>query len=309
MVRDSWWASTSGTRTYRVAVGDLSGSLLAETSRPISPTHAIGEGLDLAIELRDGLLAELAMARESVLGVGLGLPAPIGADGRVISSSILPGWVGVRADDVAASWLGTPVHIDNDANLGALAEYRRGAGTGHPHMIYLKVSSGVGAGLIVDGRVFRGGGGTAGEVGHLTLDASGPVCRCGNRGCLEAYTSVTTVKELLALQHPDASFGEIAAAARRDDTGARRVIEDVGVQLGWGMAMVANLINPTCLVLGGDMAQGGEMVLDAIRTGLRRHALGSIGSEMELRTASLGDRASVMGAMLLALDSVEPALP
>ena len=166
--------------------------ILAETSREISPSHALEEGLELAIKLRDELLAALAALPASVLAIGLGLPAPIGADGLVVSSSILPGWVGVRRRRVAAGAARQAGIIDNDANLGALAEYRRGAGIGHPCMVYLKVSSGVGAGLIIDGRLFRGGGGTAGEIGHLTLDESGPVCRCGNRGCLEAYTSVTT---------------------------------------------------------------------------------------------------------------------
>lgn len=298
-----------GHQHLRVAVSDLAGAILAETSRQISPTHACDEGLELAAMLRDELLTRLSATPDAVLAIGLGLPGPVGADGLVVSSSILPGWVGVRADQVAAERLGKPVIIDNDANLGALAEHRRGAGMGHPCMVYVKVSSGVGAGLIIDGRLFRGGGGTAGEIGHLTLDESGPVCRCGNRGCLEAYTSVTMVKELLAVQHPNATFGEIVAAARVADTASRRVIEDAGRQLGWGMAMVANLLNPTCLVVGGDMAQAGDMLLDAIRIGLRRHALGSIGATVALRTAVLGDRASVLGALLLALDSVEPVLP
>ncbi len=298
-----------GHRHVRVAVGDLAGTILAETSRGISPEHACEEGLVLAATMRDELLTGLAADLDGVVSIGLGLPAPVGADGLVVSSSILPGWVGVKADDVAAERLGKPVIVDNDANLGAVAEHRRGAGTGHSCMVFLKVSSGVGAGLIVDGRVFRGGAGTAGEVGHLTLDETGPVCRCGSRGCLEAYTSVTTVKELLAAQHPGATFGEIVAAARVGANASRRVIEDAGRQLGWGMAMVANLLNPTCLVVGGDMAQAGDMLLDAIRAGMRRHALGSVGTSVEVRTALLGDRASVLGALLLALDSVEMELP
>lgn len=298
-----------GHQHVRVALGDLTGVIVAETRRAISPSHAYDEGLALACTMRDELLAEIVADAGSVVSIGLGLPAPVGADGLVVSSSILPGWVGVRADVVAAERFGKPVLIDNDANLGAVAEHRRGAGIGHPCMVFLKVSSGVGAGLIVDGRVFRGGAGTAGEIGHLTLDESGPVCRCGSRGCLEAYTSVTTVKELLAAQHPGASFAEIVADAQNGPNAARRVIEDAGRQLGWGMAMVANLINPTCLVVGGDMAQAGDILLDAIRAGMRRHALGSVGAAMELRTAQLGDRASVVGALLLALDSVPAALP
>lgn len=298
-----------GHQHVRVAVSDLVGTILAETSRQLSPSHAYDEGLELAVALRDELLEALSVTPASILAIGMGLPAPIDPDGIVVSSSILPGWVGVKAGVVAAERLGGAVIIDNDANLGALAEHRRGAGQGHPCMVYLKVSSGVGAGIIIDGRLFRGGAGTAGEIGHLTIDDSGPVCRCGNRGCLEAYTSVTTVKELLAGQYPGATFAEIVASARVADTASRRVIDDAGQQLGWGMAMVANLLNPTCLVVGGDMAQAGDMLLDSIRAGMRRHALGSLGAMIVLRTALLGDRASVVGALLLALDSVELAVP
>jgi predicted NBD/HSP70 family sugar kinase len=298
-----------GHQHVRVAVSDLTGTIIAETTRRISPSHGHLEGLESACELRDELLAGLGVAGSAVLAIGLGLPAPISADGLVVSSSILPGWVGVKAVAVASERLGRPVIIDNDANLGALGEHRLGAGRGHPCMVYLKVSSGLGAGIIVNGGVFRGGGGTAGEIGHLTFDEAGPVCRCGNRGCLEAYTSVTHVLDLLAVQHPHATFAEIVAFARGADTAARRVVEDVGWQLGWGMAMVANLVNPTCVVVGGEMAQAGDMLLDAIRAGMRRHALGSPANTMELRTAQLGDRASVLGAVLLALATVQPALP
>lgn len=298
-----------GHQHVRVAVSDLGGVILAEARSAISPSHACEEGLELACAMRDDLLSEVHGRPDGVLCVGLGLPAPVGADGLVVSSSILPGWVGVKAGEIAAERLGKPVLIDNDANLGAVAEHRRGAGIGHPCMVFLKVSSGVGAGLIVDGRVFRGGTGMAGEIGHLTLDEAGPVCRCGSRGCLEAYTSVSTVMELLAAQHPGASFADIVDAAKRGHNASRRVIEDAGRQLGWGMAMVANLINPTCIVVGGDMAQAGDLLLDAIRVGMRRHALGSVGAAVELRVAELGDRASVVGALLLALDSVETANP
>ena len=107
-----------------------------------------------------------------------------------MSSAILPGWVGVNARDAAAERLGLDVQIDNDANLGALAEHRHGAGRGHADMVFVKVSSGVGAGLIINDALFRGAAGTSGEIGHLTLDDQGPLCRCGSRGCLEAYAAV-----------------------------------------------------------------------------------------------------------------------
>lgn len=208
---------------------------------------------------------------------------------------------------VAGERLGRPVYIDNDANLGALAEHRRGTGRGHDCMVYVKVSSGVGSGLIINGQVFRGGAGTAGELGHLTIDEFGPLCRCGSRGCLEAYCSVSMVKETLALQHPDASLAEIVRAAYNCDTSAVRVIEDAGRHLGWGVAMLANLINPTCVVVGGEMAQAGDLLLDAMRSGMRRHALAEVNATLTLQTATLQDRSSVIGALLLALERTDVA--
>ncbi len=292
-----------------VALGDLRGQVLAEGRHSISPDQPHEDGLALADRLIDDLLAEVDSPRSRVMTIGMGLPAPIGNDGRVISASILPGWVGVHAAEVARAAFGVPVHIENDANLGALAEYRRGAGIGHPCMVYVKVSSGVGGGLIIDGELFRGGAGIAGEIGHLTIDENGPVCRCGSRGCLEAYTSVTMVQTMLSEQLPHASFAEIVAAARNGDVAALRVIEDAGRHLGWGVAMLTNLINPTCLVIGGDMAQAGDLLTGALRNRLRRHALGQVATDLVITTARLGERSSVIGALLLALDRTVLPLP
>ncbi|MDQ4039450.1 MAG: ROK family protein [Actinomycetota bacterium] len=298
-----------GHRHLRMAIGDLGGSVLTEHRVPLAPDHPFEQGLDLAEEMFEKLLGELGATRSDVLALGMGLPAPIDAAGLVAAASILPGWVGVDARAEAAARFGCPVHLDNDANLGALAEHRIGAGAGHDCMVYLKVSSGVGAGLILGGRLFHGGGGTAGEIGHLTVDSNGPICRCGSRGCLEAYTSVGAVGDMLAGQHPGASMKQLVAAAQAGDVAVRRTFEDVGSHIGWGVAMLANLINPTALVIGGDMAQAGDYLLESVRDGVRRHALASVSSTLALTVSSLGDRSGVMGALLLALDNTELTLP
>lgn len=298
-----------GHRHLRLAIGDLAGRVLAEHRLPLAPDHPFEQGLDMAEEMLATLLGEVPADRQDVLRVGMGLPAPIDAAGLVAAASILPGWVGVDARAEAAARFGCPVHLDNDANLGALAEHRIGAGAGHDCMVYLKVSSGVGAGLILDGRLFHGGGGTAGEIGHLTVDSNGPICRCGSRGCLEAYTSVGTVADMLSQRHPNASMKQLVAAAHSGDVAVRRAFEDVGSHLGWGVAMLANLINPSSLVIGGDLAQAGDFLLESVRDGVRRHALASVSSTLTLTVSSLGDRSGVMGALLLALDHTELTLP
>lgn len=294
-----------GHRHLRVAVGDLSGEILAVEREPLAPDHPHEEGLALAGAMLDRLANQTGTERAAIAHVGLGLPTPLDRDGLVMSAAILPGWVGVDAHREAERVLGRPTTIENDANLGALAEHRWGAGRGHPTMAFVKVSSGVGAGLIIDGRIFRGAFGTAGELGHLTIDEQGPFCRCGSRGCLEAYASVGMAQEALADQMPGAGVDELVAAARQGAMGPLRVFEDAGLRLGWGLAMLANLLNPSCVVVGGDMSRAGELLLDPVRVGLRRHALASVSAATEVRLASLGDRASVIGAVMLALDSTE----
>ncbi|MGI8693285.1 MAG: ROK family transcriptional regulator [Geodermatophilaceae bacterium] len=298
-----------GHRHLRVAVGDLGGTVLAEDRLPLAPDHDHEHGLGMAEQMLGGLLDAIGAGTADVLSVGMGLPAPVGQDGLVISSSILPGWVGVDAAAAAGDRFAKPVHVDNDANLCALAEHRVGAGIGHDCMVYLKVSSGVGAGILINGRPFRGSAGTAGEIGHLTFDENGPICRCGSRGCLEAYTSVGMLQEMLHLQHPDTSMTELVAAANGGDLAVQRAFEDVGSRLGWGIAAIANLLNPSCLVIGGDMALAGGLLLESVRDGVRRHALAPVSSTLTLALGALGERSAVMGALLLALDSTELALP
>lgn len=294
-----------GHRHVRVAVGDLAGAVLAEKSEPIAQDLSSELGLDVVARLVDELLPTVGGTADEVVTIGLGLPAPVNEEDVVMSSGILPGWVGINASEAAERRLGAPAYVENDANLGALAESRLGAGVGHDNMVFVKVSSGVGAGLIVRGSLYRGAAGTAGELGHLTIDEQGPLCRCGSRGCLEAYTSVGTVEAMLADQFPGATIEDLVSAAREGNVSALRTFEDAGLHLGWGLAMLANLINPSAIVVGGDMARAGSMLLDSVAVGLRRHVLPSVAATTSVVTAELGDRAPVMGALLLAIERTE----
>lgn len=294
-----------GHRHVRVALGDLNGEVIDGEREPIAQDHGYADGLDRATTMLDALLKKLDAGREDVLNIGLGLPAPITNENVVLSSAILPGWVGLNAKTEVEARIGRPAHIENDANLGALAEHRHGAGVGHSDMVYVKVSSGVGAGMVLRDELFRGANGTAGEIGHLTIDEQGPFCRCGSRGCLEAYASVGMAQTVLGAQMPGAGIEEIVAAAKAGNVSALRMFEDAGLHLGWGLAMLANLINPSAIVVGGDMSRAGDLLLDAIHIGMRRHALASVSSGTLVTRAALGDRASVMGALLLALDRTE----
>ncbi|MFZ2503391.1 MAG: ROK family transcriptional regulator [Nocardioides sp.] len=283
-----------------VALGDLTGRLLAERREPIVTGHDHHAGLTQAAALVDGILAEAGQDRSSIRGMTMGLPAPITHD-VVRSTAILPGWVGVNARLAVREAFGLDVHVENDANLGALAEHRQGVARGHDTSVFVKISSGIGAGLILNNQLFRGDDGTAGEIGHLTLDEQGPVCRCGSRGCLETYASVSTLQTMMATQLPGASLDTIVAAARDGNISALRSLEDAGLHLGWGLAAVVNLLNPSTIVVGGDMARAGEFLLGPVRIGLRRHALDAVATTPVLASA-LGERASLVGAVLLAAE-------
>lgn len=292
-----------GHRHLAVVLGDMSGQVIGETRERIdaSLTHEVG--LQRAGELLDGLLEGLGASRSDVRTIGMGLPAPI-TDDVVLSSAILPAWVGVNVSEAATEALGRIVHVENDANLGALAEHRRGLGRGHDNVVFVKVSSGVGAGLIILGEIFRGANGTAGEIGHLTLDDQGPLCRCGSRGCLEAYASTGTALDMMGEQLPDAGIDDIIEAAKQGNVSALRVFEDAGLHLGWGLAAVTNLVNPGVILLGGDMSHAGDLVLDSARLGMRRHVLSGAATTPVL-VASLGDRASAIGALQLAIEATD----
>lgn len=292
-----------GHRHLAVVLGDMSGEVLGETRERIDATLTHEVGLRRAKDLLAGLLDAHSAVRSDVRAVGMGLPAPI-TEGVVLSSAILPAWEGVNVYQAASATLGGVVHIENDANLGALAEHRRGLGRGHDDVVFVKVSSGVGAGLILGGAIFRGTNGTAGEIGHLTLNDQGPLCRCGSRGCLEAYASTGATLAMMGEQLPDAGIQEIIEAARSGNVSALRAFEDAGMHLGWGLAAITNLFNPGVILVGGDMSHAGDLVLDTARLGLRRHVLAGAAATPVLM-ASLGDRASAIGALQLAIESTD----
>ncbi len=290
----------------RVAVGNLAHQVLAEQSEPIDVDASAAQGFDRAEQLVARLVESTGIGREKVLGVGLGVPGPIDVEsGTLGSTAILPGWSGINPRQELTDRLGVPVQVDNDANLGALGELVWGSGRGVKDLAYIKVASGVGAGLVVDGRIYRGPGGTAGEIGHITLDESGPVCRCGNRGCLETFTAARYVLELLRGSHGEGlTIPKMVQLGREGDPGCRRVIGDVGRHIGMGVASLCNILNPSRVVLGGDLAEAGELVLGPIRESVSRYAIPSAAQRLSVVPGSLGARAEVLGALALVLSEM-----
>jgi predicted NBD/HSP70 family sugar kinase len=290
----------------RVAIGNLAHQVLAEESEPLDVDASSAEGFGRAEQLVNRLIETTGVSPGKVIGVGLGVPGPIDVEsGTLGSTSILPGWTGINPGQELAGRLGVPVYVDNDANLGALGELVWGSGRGVRDLAYIKVASGVGAGLVIDGTIYRGPGGTAGEIGHITLDESGPVCRCGNRGCLETFTAARYVLPLLKPSHgPDLTMERMVQLAREGDPGCRRVIGDVGRHIGSGVANLCNLLNPSRVVLGGSLAEAGELVLAPIRDSVSRYAIPSAARQLSVLPGALGGRAEVLGALALVLSEM-----
>jgi predicted NBD/HSP70 family sugar kinase len=290
-----------------VAVADLGHTVLAELRRELPGDHRAEQGLDAAGELVDCALAEAGVDRGVVLGVGMGLPGPIHATtGTVGSSAILPGWVGVTAAREMSDRLGLPVRVDNDANLGALAEHVWGAGTGASDMVYIKVATGIGAGLVFGGRLYVGVGGTAGELGHTIIDEHGPVCRCANRGCLETLASGAATLELLRpTLGPDLTLAQLVELTVDGNPACLRVVADAGRHIGRAVANLVNLLNPSRVVVGGELAACGEVLMEPLRQECMRHAIRSARDEVEIAVGALGDRAQVLGALALVLQDAE----
>ena len=217
-----------------VLVADAAHTVLAEDHRTLQRDHEARDVMRLTSRLVDLTVQRAGVEREQVAGAGVGLAGPVDlVTGRVHPSSIAPSWQFVDARKELEGLLGLPVYIDNDANLGALAEMTWGVGRGVSEAAYVKVDTGVGVGIVVAGRVYRGATGTAGEIGHTTVDENGPVCRCGNRGCLEGLIGTAALVESLRTRYrADLTMDDVLRSAADGDVGCRRALADAGRQLG-----------------------------------------------------------------------------
>lgn len=295
-----------GHRHLTVAVADLAYEILAEERVGLEWDHGVRDGLATVKEILGRQLAGLGLNRELVVGVGMGLPAPIDVrTGEVGAPSQLPGWVGVDAAAVAAETLGLPVGVDNDANLGALAEDRWGAGRGAENVAYLKLSDGVGAGLVIRGELYQGSIGTAGEIGHATINEFGPLCRCGHRGCLETLVGTPALLAQLAPTHgTELSVADVVRLAEGGDVACRRVLEDAGHHVGVAVANLCNIFNPDRVIVGGELAQAGALIVESMQRAVQRQGIPGAARAVRIVLAELGARSQLLGALSIAADQV-----
>jgi predicted NBD/HSP70 family sugar kinase/biotin operon repressor len=300
-----------GHEHVHVAIADLSRTILAERVREVDVDRSAKRALEVAVELADEVVTAADVDGDRILGAGVALSGPIDvAAGTVHAGKILPSWAHVKPVEELAARLGLHVHLDNDATLGALAEVTLGAGVGAREAIYLMVSGGVGAGLIIGGELYRGSGGTAGELGHVLVDETGPICRCGNRGCLEMMAGGNAILALLKPSHgDDLTIDEVMALCEQGDSGARRAIADAGRVLGRSVAAIVNAFNPELVIVGGRVSAAGDVLLDPMREAVNRYAIESAAADVRITSGVLGDRAEVLGALELAARQSDVAVP
>jgi predicted NBD/HSP70 family sugar kinase len=294
-----------GPSHLRVALSDLGNRVLAEEVISYDVAASVDRGLRRAVWLVETLMAQSRVDRSEVTGVGVGFPGRVDATtGEIDSATFLPAWAGTRLAGELSDRLGMPVHVDNDANLGALGELARGAGRGCSHLVYLKLSSSVAAGIVADGRLYRGAEGIAGEIGHIAVDASGPVCRCGNRGCLETLVGGPYLLEMLprpgGREQAPLTLRSVIAKAMAGDPGCRRILSDAGRAIGGSVAIVANLFNPRLVILGGELARAGDLMLQSVLQAAEQAAIPSAVRGLRVVRGELGDRAQIVGALALA---------
>lgn len=292
-----------GRRHIRVAVADLGHEVRMRAAQRLEPHLEATTVLARAATMVESVVNDAGFSCIDVVGIGLGLPGPIDSrSGTVASPNLLPEWEGVTAGPILAERLRRPVLTENDANLGALSEHLWGAGRGCDTIAYVKVATGIGGGLVINGRLHRGAGGTAGEIGHITLDENGALCRCGSRGCLEVVASGAALVANVQRAMPEIDAVEdLVRLAQRGDSGCARMIADAGRHLGVAIGTVVNLVNPERVVVGGELGQAGDLLLGPMRQALLWSTVLPGAGHVEVVPGQLGDHSEVLGGVALVL--------
>jgi predicted NBD/HSP70 family sugar kinase len=288
-----------GVRHVAVAVGDLSRSVLAERWVPLPQGHSAERGVHLVMSSIQTTLAEAEADRDQIVGAAISIAAPIAPDsGRLLVPGVLPGWNGPElAEQIGRTW-GIPAAVENDANLGALAE-SVAAAPGGQDVLYVKLASRVGLGIAFGSTIYRGRDGYAGELGHVTSAPDGPGCWCGRRGCLELYAGAEGMLARLAARGIRLDdVHELIRRAEAGDAAVLAVIDDGFQRLARALGALALLLNPSVIALGGELTALGARLLDPVHAEL---ATVPFGAPIAVRTSALGQRASLMGALALVL--------
>lgn len=309
-----------GATSIDVALADLTGDVLAAAATAAD----ISDGPEAGLARVEALFEEMESRvphRGTLFGIGIGVPGPVEfATGRSISPPIMPGWDGYPIADRLSGRYGVPAWVDNDVNVMALGEWREGVARDHRDVVFVKIGTGIGAGIIAGGTLQRGSQGAAGDMGHIrVVDEADVICRCGNVGCLESLASGFAIgrdaeraaaegrSQRLASVRADQghlSAADVADAASHGDPAAIEILQAAGRRIGDSLASVVNLLNPSLIVIGGGVAGAGDTLLAAIRETIYRRSLPLATRHLLIARSQLGERAGVVGTAAMVLDQL-----
>lgn len=311
-----------GATGFSAALVDLRGNLIEQHEEPFDIAVGPAGAFDRLDVIFDRLIAAGSSANSPpVWGIGIGLPGPVEfASGRPVAPPIMPGWDAYPVRERLRERFGVPVWVDNEVNAMALGELRAGVGIGEADLVYLKIGTGIGSGLISGGRLHRGAQGCAGDIGHMAMaDGNSVICRCGNMGCLEALAGGAAIArdgqlaaergrssflaDLASLNHP-ITAADVAAAAQHGDAASVDLLSRCGRRVGEALATVVNIFNPSLIIVGGSVAKAGDLVLAAIRETVYRRSLPLATRDLRITRSSLGDTAGLIGAAFMVIDEL-----
>jgi glucokinase len=306
-----------GGTSVRTALATPLGGLLAKDRFPSQPQQSPPELIERVVGSLNRLADSIGVEANEISAVGCSVPGPLNRSLGIVQLSPHLGWRDVPLAALFSDWLPMPFTMDDDANCAALGEARLGVACSVAYSVYLTVSTGIGAGIIIDGHVYRGSHGLAGEIGHFPLEPAGPRCACGNTGCFEALASGSAMAEQARtavgsgiktslrtmVSSPDLLTAEhVIAAAGEGDDAATKIVERTARYLGAGLAMVASAFDPEMIVLGGGVMQPGNGLLERARAQFASLAIAPIGELVTVAPAALGDDSALVGAALLAAE-------
>jgi predicted NBD/HSP70 family sugar kinase len=294
-----------GATHARVAVTDLAGAPLAERAGDLDIARGPDEVLTWVSARFHELLEESGHAATDVRGIGIGVPGPVEFDtGRPVNPPIMPGWDGFDIPGWFADRYGAPVLVDNDVNIMARGEHWV-HWRGTPHLLLVKVGTGIGCGIVADGHIHRGARGAAGDIGHIRATGEHVVCACGNIGCLEAVAGGHALAMRLAASGVEASNSrDVVRLVHEGNVHATQMVRAAGRTLGEVLAGTVNFFNPAVIVIGGDIAEAHAQLLAGVREGIFSRSLPLATRDLRIVQCRLADRAGVTGAAITAIEQV-----
>lgn len=309
-----------GATSLDIALADVTGLILRQRAEPtdvhLSPESVLGRCSELLLQLLD----EQGATPDQVLGIGVGVPGPVDfARGVLVAPPLMPEWENFPIRDFfKKTFTSAFVVVDNDVNIMALGEQRAGDGADIDHFIFIKIGTGIGAGIISNGKIHRGSDGSAGDIGHICVDKEGPLCACGNKGCLEAMAagpaivskareaaqngSSPTLRQMRESKDGILRPEDVNAACREGDQAALDIIRESGKMIGDVLAGLVNFFNPSHIFIGGGISNFGNHLLVAIRQAVLQRSLPLATTHLSIKFSRMGSKVGIIGAISLALD-------